>query len=78
MAANAAADNFTWCSMAYEIDGVLANQASYYMDQYSIIEEKVQQKALSIVNTIGLSANSTTSTPLVSEFSRTKLMQSFL
>jgi hypothetical protein len=57
---------------------VLANQASYYMDQFTVIEEKVQAKALEIVNKIGLTANSTTASPLVSEFSRTKLMQSFL
>jgi hypothetical protein len=35
------------------------------MEQYTVIEEKVQKKALEIVNTIGLTANSTTNTPLV-------------
>jgi len=27
--------------MAYEIDGVLSDQASYYMEQYTVIEERV-------------------------------------
>ena len=27
-----AAKNVTWCDFAYEIDGVLTNQASYYID----------------------------------------------
>lgn len=53
---------------------MLADQSSYYMDQFTVIEEKVQAKALEIVNKIGLTANSTTTSPLVSEFSRTKLM----
>lgn len=57
---------------------MLANQASYYIDQYDIIEQKVQAKALEIVNRIGLPANATCSTPLQLEFSKTKLMQSFL
>lgn len=73
-----AAKNVTWCDFAYEIDGVLTNQASYYTDQYDQIEKNIQAMQLTIVNRLGLEANSTTDSPLMAEFSQTKLMTAFL
>jgi ABC-type antimicrobial peptide transport system permease subunit len=73
-----AQQGITWCSFAYEIDGVLTNQASYYMSMYQVIYAKILAKSIDIVNAIGITANSSVSAPMRQQFSKTKLMSSFL
>jgi hypothetical protein len=44
------AEGVTWCNFGYEIDGVLTDQSSYYLGQFTEIEQKVQAKQLEIAN----------------------------
>ena len=47
------------------IDGILANQASYYMDDYDTITKTIMSKAAVIQNAMTLQANATISAPLM-------------
>jgi hypothetical protein len=40
--ANATSQNLSFCHFGYEIDGVLNNQASYYMGKYDVIQKNIE------------------------------------
>jgi uncharacterized protein with GYD domain len=48
------------------------------MAKYDIIQRNVNTQALVIQNAITLQANSTISTPLMKEFSKTSILEAFL
>lgn len=55
----------TMCDFAMMIDGILDNQASYYMDSYENISKVILEKATVIQNAIKIESNSTISEPLM-------------
>jgi hypothetical protein len=59
------AKNISFCQFGFEIDGVLKNQASYYMGKYSEIYTNIENIAAILQRTITLQANSTINTPLM-------------
>ena len=42
----------TFCDFAFEIDGTLVDQASYYIDSYSEIKTKIAQKGVPIMEAL--------------------------
>ena len=44
--------NITACDYAYEIDGVLKEQAYYYIDSFSEITQKISEKGNTIMQAL--------------------------
>ena len=64
--------------MPYEIDGVLNDQATYYIDKYKEIQFNIDQQANYLAQGIGLTANASISAPLKDQFRTSSVTQSYL
>ena len=57
-------NDFTLCSLGYEMIGVLDNQASYYLNDYKQIQKEIYEKANDIMNELTLRTNVSLTAPL--------------
>ena len=58
----------TFCEFPLEMDGVLNDQASYYLKDYATIYQDVGQQGKVIGNALTVSGNSTIAAPLKFQF----------
>ena len=70
--------NITFCNYAYELDGVLKDQASYYLGTKDQIEGLVSDQGTVIANELTLQTNFTLTAPLSKQFDTTSNMKTFL
>ena len=59
---------FTFCSLAYEMVGVLADQSSYYLGKYEEITKTIESKGAEISFALGSDTNVTITAPLETQF----------
>lgn len=61
-------NDLTACDFPYEIDGVLKDQASYYIKPYKEILAALNEQTESVGQAITANANATISAPLEKQF----------
>ena len=59
-----ASKGITLCDYTYSVNGVLKDQASYYLGSYEDIQRGIVMKAENIVDVVGTQANMTITAPL--------------
>ena len=69
---------FTFCSLAFEMVGVLSDQSSYYLGKYEEITKIIESKGSEISFALGLDTNVTITAPLVTQFKSTSEIKSFM
>ena len=70
--------NITFCSYAYELDGVLKDQAKYYLGDKNQIAGDVSTAGGKIAESLTLETNYTITAPLKGQFNTTSTMKTFL
>ena len=71
-------NDVTFCKLAYQMIGVLKDQASYYLTTYSDIREGIDVRAEEITGRLTLNTNISISAPLESQFKSTSSISAFL
>ena len=71
-------NDLTACDFPYEIDGVLKDQASYYIKPYKEIVVALQEQTEYVGEAITANANATISAPLEAQFKTSSQTQSYL
>ena len=66
------------CDFPFEFDGVLKDQASYYLEDYDSITQAVGSQGKIVSDALGLNANYTMTEPLKAQFITSDRTQSFL
>lgn len=61
-------NDVTFCDFGYDLNGVLKDQSSYYLDSYADILQGLEWKAEEISDALTLKTNYTISEPLATQF----------
>jgi len=76
--ADAKANGTNFCNYTLEINGILNDQSSYYMQGVNAIYDSIQLKAQEISQAITLNANATINAPLQTYFANTVFVKATL
>ena len=62
------------CNFAFDIESVLEDQPSYYLDGYNQIKKNLTPRVVELADAMSLQANYTLSDPLAKQFKTTALI----